>query len=223
MYVDIVISNAFNLNKHFFFLFIFSFHLLSSLYMCLYIYWHHYICVYSFIDIIIYVFIHLLTSLYMCLYIYWHHYICFIHLLTSLYMCLFIYWHHYICVYSFIDIIIDVFIHLLTSLYMCLFIYWHHYICVYSFIDIILYVFIHLLTSFYMCLFIYWHHYIPIKNLLKGQRCGSLQFIGRPTITIEGYPRLTNHFQYRKCRFPDIGLLLDMPMISGTIIDFLLL
>ena len=46
----------------------------------------------------------------------------------------------------------------------------------------------------------------------------------------EGYPRLSIYFQYRKCRFPEISLLLDMPLISGTesleflvqIIDFLL-
>ena len=35
----------------------------------------------------------------------------------------------------------------------------------------------------------------PIRNLSKGQRCGSLEFIGRPTITIEGHPRFSNYFQ----------------------------
>ena len=35
----------------------------------------------------------------------------------------------------------------------------------------------------------------PIRNLSKGQRCGSLEFIGSPTITIEGHPRLSNYFQ----------------------------
>ena len=37
--------------------------------------------------------------------------------------------------------------------------------------------------------------YFPIKNLSKGQRCGSLEFIGHPTITIEGHPRLSIYFQ----------------------------
>ena len=37
-----------------------------------------------------------------------------------------------------------------------------------------------------------------------------------PLKAILGFPIIFNHFQYRKCRFPDIGLLLDMPMISGA-------
>ena len=36
---------------------------------------------------------------------------------------------------------------------------------------------------------------LPIKNLSKGQRCGSLEFIGRPTISIEDHPRLSIYFQ----------------------------
>ena len=35
----------------------------------------------------------------------------------------------------------------------------------------------------------------PIRNLSKGQRCGSLKFIGGPTITIEGHPRLSNYYE----------------------------
>ena len=48
-----------------------------------------------------------------------------------------------------------------------------------------------------------WHGWVklssvlqyPLRNLSKVQRCGSLEFIGRPTITIEGHPRLSNYFQ----------------------------
>ena len=51
-----------------------------------------------------------------------------------------------------------------------------------------------------------------------------------PLKDILGFLFISNHFQYRKCLFRDIGFLLDMPMISGTeslefpvqIIDFLL-
>ena len=34
-----------------------------------------------------------------------------------------------------------------------------------------------------------------------------------PLKAIPGFPFISNHLKYRKCRFPDIGLL-DMPMIS---------
>ena len=37
--------------------------------------------------------------------------------------------------------------------------------------------------------------YYPIRNLSNGQRCESLEFIGRPTIAIEGHPRLSIYFQ----------------------------
>ena len=36
----------------------------------------------------------------------------------------------------------------------------------------------------------------PIRNLSKGQRCGLLELIGCPTITIEGHPRLSNYFEW---------------------------
>ena len=36
-----------------------------------------------------------------------------------------------------------------------------------------------------------------------------------PLKAILGFPSISNHFHYRKCRFPDIGILLDMPMISA--------
>ena len=35
----------------------------------------------------------------------------------------------------------------------------------------------------------------PIRNLSKGKRCGSLESVGRPTITIEGHPWLSIYFQ----------------------------
>ena len=62
-------------------------------------------------------------------------------------------------------------------------------------------------------------HYYPIRNLSKGQfvdHWNSSVARRSPLKAILGFPIISNNFQYRKCRFSDIVLFLDMPMISGT-------
>ena len=56
-----------------------------------------------------------------------------------------------------------------------------------------------------------WTH-IPIINLSSWQRREWLEFISRPSISVEGHHRLIisfpivcDYFQWRKCRFPNVG------------------
>ena len=44
-------------------------------------------------------------------------------------------------------------------------------------------------------LYVWRRAHISIRNLSNGQRCGSLEFIGHPPITIEGRPRISIYFQ----------------------------
>ena len=47
--------------------------------------------------------------------------------------------------------------------------------------------------------------YYPIRNLSSCQRREWLEFIGRLSKAIIGFPIISNYFQCRKCHFPDVG------------------
>ena len=63
-------------------------------------------------------------------------------------------------------------------------------------------------------------NYYPIRNLSRGAMLWIIGIHPSPDDhqwkDILGFPIISNHFQYRKCRVSDIDLLLDMPMTSGT-------
>ena len=46
--------------------------------------------------------------------------------------------------------------------------------------------------------------FIPIRNLSSWQRRELLEFIGRPSISVEGHHRLSNHF--RLFSMPEVSL-----------------